>query len=195
MDGMATDGRPHRFTVADFYRISEAGVFASNPRVELIRGEIIDMAAIGTPHSAMVNRLNRLLVLAIGARGIVSVQNPLRLDASSEPQPDVAVLKPRADEYETGHPAGEDALLVIEVADTSLAYDQTVKAPLYAGGGIAEYWIVNLRDRTVEIHRQPVDGRYAQVRTVGTGDVLDAVLLPGLALSAAEVLRRSDGWP
>ena len=191
MDGGTAHGRPHRFTVADLYRMTEAGVFGRTPRVELIRGEIIDMAPIGTPHFVMVNRLNRMLVQAVGARGIVSVQNPLRLDDRSEPEPDIVVFKPQTDEYESGHPLPGDTLLVIEVADTSLAYDRGVKAPLYAESGIADYWIVNLQDRTVEVHRDPAGGRYAEMRTVRPGGSLDVLLLPGLALPAAEVLRQA----
>ena len=195
MDGGMTHGKPHRFTVADLYRMTEAGLFGDNPRVELIRGEIIDMPAIGTPHFVMVNRLTRMLVQAVGVRGIVSVQNPLRLDDSSEPEPDIVVFKPRDDEYESGHPLPGDALLVIEVADTSLAYDRTVKAPLYAESGIADYWIVNLQNRTVEIHCSPADGCYGDVRTARPGGTLDMLLLPGVALSAADVLRQgAGGW-
>lgn len=193
MDGMTAGIKPHRFTVADYCRMTEAGLFGVHPRVELIRGEIIDMPAIGTPHLVMVNRLNRLLVLTVGARGIVSVQNSLRLDDSSEPEPDIALLKPRADEYEAEHPGGSDALLVIEVADTSLTYDRTVKAPLYAEGGVAEYWIINLADRAIEVHRQPTDGRYAQAWTARAGDMLDILLLPGVTLSPSDLFRpRAD---
>lgn len=193
MDGMVAGGKPHLLAVADYYRMTEAGLFQEHPRVELIQGQIMDMVAIRPPHSGMVNRLGRLLVPLVGTRGLVSVQNPVRLDGGSEPQPDVAVLKPRADDYEAGAPGPDDVLLLIEVADTSLAFDRGVKAPLYAGHGIAEYWIVNLRDRTVEVHRQPADGRYADVRGVGPGGVLDILMLPGAALSATGLLRREPG--
>ena len=195
MDIGVSESKPHRFTVAEYYRMTEAGLFAENSRVELIRGEIIDMAAIGTPHFVTVNRLTRLLVLAVGDRGIVSVQNPLRLDDSSEPEPDIVVFKAQADEYESGPPTPDDALLVIEVADTSLAYDRFVKAPLYAESGIADYWIVNVQDRTVEVYRTPAGGRYADVRTARPGDMLTPLLLPGVALPVADVLRQSaGGW-
>jgi len=113
------------------------------------------------------------------------------LTGGSEPQPDVAVLKPRADDYETGAPGPGDVLLLIEVADTSLDFDRSVKAPLYAGSGIAEYWIVNLAERVVEVHREPTGGRYALVRPAGLGDILDLLMLPGLALAATDLLRAS----
>jgi len=155
MDGGTTGSRPHLFTVADYHRMTEAGLFHENPRVELIQGQIIDMAAIGSPHFGMVNRLTRLLVPLVRAHGLVSVQNPVRLDPGSEPQPDIAILKPRADDYETGVPGPDDVLLPIEVADTSLDFDRDVKVPLYAQSGIAEYWIVNLPERIVKVHREP----------------------------------------
>ncbi len=189
MDGGTTSSRPHLFTVADYYRMADAGLFHENPRVELIQGQIIDMAAIGSPHFGMVNRLTRLLVPLVGVRGLVSVQNPVRLDPRSEPQPDVAILKPRTDDYETGAPGPDDVLLLIEVADTSLDFDRNVKAPLYAQSGIVEYWIVNLPDRIVEVHREPAGAHYAQVRRVGPGETLDFVMLPGAALPSADLLH------
>jgi Uma2 family endonuclease len=177
-----TSGKPHLFTVWDYHRMTEAGVLTENSRVELIRGQIIDMAAIGAPHFRMVNRLTRLLVPLVGAHGIVSVQNPVRLDDGSEPQPDVTILHPRMDEDDAGTPGPADVLLLIEVADTSLDFDRNVKAPLYAQSGIVEYWIVNLPDRIVEVHREPAGAGYAQPRRAGPGETLDTLMLPGAAL-------------
>ena len=194
MDGGTTGSKPHLFTVADYYRMAEAGLFHDTPRVELIQGQIIDMSPIGSPHFGMVNRLNRLLVPLVGARGLVSVQNPVRLDHGSEPQPDVAILKPRADDYETGAPAPDDVLLLIEVADSSLDFDRNIKAPLYAQSGIAEYWIVNLPDRIVEVHREPAGARYAQVRRAGLSETLDILMLPGVALPAMDLLHGNADW-
>ena len=191
MDGRTTGIRPHLFTVADYYRMADAGLFHETPRVELIQGQIIDMSPIGFPHFGMVNRLTRLLVPLVGARGLVSVQNPVRLDSGSEPQPDIAILKPRTDDYETGTPGPDDVLLLIEVADTSLDFDRNVKAPLYAQSGIAEYWIVNLPDRLIEVHREPSGTRYAQFRRAGPGDALDISMLPGADLPATDLLYRS----
>lgn len=188
-----TGGQPHQFTVWDYHRMTEADLFHENPRVELIQGQIIDMAPIGSPHFGMVNRLTRLLVPLVSARGLVSVQNPVRLDPRSEPQPDVAILKPRADDYETGVPGPSDVLLLIEVADTSLDFDRNVKAPLYAQSGIAEYWIVNLPDRIVEVHREPAGARYVQVRRAGPGEPLDILMLPGAALPGADLLHGNAG--
>jgi len=191
MDGVVAGARPHRFTVAEYHRMAEAGILGEDSRVELIRGQIVDMAPIGAPHLGMVNRLNRLLAGVLAGRGILSVQNPVRLDDGSEPEPDVVVLRPRADDYQTATPCPPDVLLLIEVADTSLDDDRTIKVPLYAENGIAECWIVNLLDRVVEVHRQPCNGRYAEVRCIGPGAVLDMALLPGVALPVSDLFPAS----
>ncbi len=191
MDGGATATRPHQFTVADYHRMAAAGILDEDSRVELIRGQIVDMAPIGAPHLNMVNRLTRLLPAILGDLGVLSVQNPVRLDDGSEPQPDVAVLKPRPEEYETATPRAADVLLVIEVAETSLDDDRAVKAPLYAGSGIPEYWIVNIVDRVVEVYRQPENGRYLQTRRVGADGMLDVLMVQGNALPATDLLRRA----
>jgi Uma2 family endonuclease len=121
-----------RFTVDEYYRMAEAGILRPDERVELIEGEIIEMAAIGSRHAAFVKRLNRMLVRGVGARGVVSVQDPVRLSELSEPEPDLAVLEYRADCYAAAHPTPADTLLIVEVADTTLGWDRGRKAPLYA---------------------------------------------------------------
>ncbi len=185
----ATSGKPHLFTVWDYHRMTEAGVLTEDSRVELIRGQITDMSPIGAPHSRTVNRLTRLLVPLIGAQGIVSVQNPVRLDEGSEPQPDVTILHPRMDEDDAGTPGPADVLLLIEVADSSLGFDRATKLPLYAEAGISDYWIVNLQERAIEVHRNPQGDRYARIRRVGLGESLDILLLPGLTLPTVDVMR------
>ena len=187
MDAMVAGARPHRFTVEEYHRMAEAGILGEDSRVELIRGQILDMAPIGAPHLGMVNLLTHLLHGVLAGRGILSVQNPVRLDDGSEPEPDVVVLRPRADYYQTATPCPPDVLLLIEVADTSLDDDRAIKMPLYAENGIAECWIVNLLDRVVEVHRQPRNGHYAEVRRVRPGDVIDIALLPGVALSVGDL--------
>jgi Uma2 family endonuclease len=147
------------------------------------------MAPIGAPHFGMVNRLTGLLPAILAGRGILSIQNPVRLDDGSEPEPDVVVLKPRDDYYETAAPRPEDVLLLIEVADTSLRDDRDVKVPLYAESGIQECWLVNLVDRVVEVYRQPENGRYVESRRIGPDGVLDIMMLPGAVLPAIDVLR------
>ena len=188
MDGGTAAELPHRFTVTDFYKMAEAGIFHEDSRVELIRGQIIDMAPIGGPHGGTVNQFNYLLIMGVARRGVVSVQNPVRLDDFSEPQPDFAVLQPRADYYKSGTPKAEDVLLIIEVADSSLNFDRRVKTALYAENGIPEYWIVNLTDRVVEVYRGPKNGSYSGVRRVGPGGVADIEALPGVSFDAADLL-------
>ena len=115
------------------------------------------------------------------------MRNPIRLDDGSEPEPDVVVLPPRADDYATATPCPPDVLLLVEVADTSLDDDRAIKLPLYAENGIAECWIVNLIERVVEVCRQPLNGRFAEIRRVGPGEVLDVALLPGVALPVVDL--------
>jgi Uma2 family endonuclease len=175
---------PHRFTVAEYDRMIDQGILKEDARVELIRGEIVAKMPIGDAHIACVDRLNRLLVLAVGDQATESIQNPIRL-ADSEPEPDV-VLK-RQGFY--GKPGPADVLLVIEVADASLEDDREVKRPLYAENGIAEYWIVNLIDRCLEVNRRPrTDGTYADVRTLRTGDRIEVAAIPHIRVDVTAVL-------
>ena len=178
----------HKLTVDDYYRMADAGILTSDDRVELIDGEIIDMPPIGQDHAGTVNRLAEALFQAFAGRAIVSTQNPIRLDDLSEPQPDFAVLRRRADFYTTGErPGSDDVLLLIEVADSSLRFDRTVKLPLYARAGIPEVWIVDLRRRVVDVHRAPGDGRYDDIVTKQMGDTLSPALAPEVRLTLDQV--------
>lgn len=126
----------HRLSVDDYHRMAEAGILEEDDRVELIDGDLIDMVPIEQDHIASVNGLTHALILACGDRAIVSVHNPAQLDRFSEPQPDVTLFRPRADNYRTGSPpVPPDILLLVEVADSSLRYDRAVKLPLYSAGG------------------------------------------------------------
>ena len=137
--------RRHRISVEHYYRMAEAGLFAPDERVELIDGEIVDMPPMGTRHAAQLSRLVDLLSAAIGERGMVRMQLPLRLDDASEPQPDIAVVLPRSDYYEQRHPGGPDTLLGVEISDTTLEFDRDVKAPLYLEHGVPECWVLDIR--------------------------------------------------
>jgi Uma2 family endonuclease len=177
----------HRFSVDDYDEMIEHGILTENDRVELIRGEIVKKMPLGDSHVACVNRLTRIFVRSVGESAIVSIQNPIRLPAS-EPEPDLAVLRPRTDFYATRKPGPEDTLLVIEVADTTLEYDREDKRSIYAEAGISEYWIVNLIDRCLEIYRHPqTDGHYAEVNSLRSGQSVDVLALPGVSISVAEV--------
>ena len=177
----------HRLTVADYYRMGEAGIFAPEARVELIEGEIIDMAPIGTRHGSAVKRLNALFVAAVGSRAVVSVQDPLRLSELSEPEPDLMLLKPRADFYADAHPTAADVLLLVEVADTSARYDREIKLPLYARHGVREVWIVDLEARLLRICRLPAGEAYAEVTTSATPARTPIAALPDVEIDLTAI--------
>ena len=157
----------HLISVDAFHRMGETGILGPADRVELIEGEIIDMSPIGVLHAAIVARLASYFSQRLGNAGVVWCQNPLRLDDLSEPEPDIAILRPRADFYTTAHPGPADVLLVIEVADTSLAYDLGTKVPLYARHGIPEVWVIDAATRRTRVFCQPVGGREAGRPTDG----------------------------
>ena len=173
-------------TVDDYHRMAEAGILTDDDRVELIEGELVAMAPIGSEHIAASNVLNRMLVVAVGERGVVSVGNPVRLNRLSEPQPDFAVLRPR-DDYKTMLPRPEDTMLAVEVSNTSLAYDRNIKLALYARSGIPEVWIVNLAAEAVEVYRAPAEDGYTVVIRAGRSDGLTIAALPGVSLPVSAI--------
>ncbi|MEH1968050.1 Uma2 family endonuclease [Nostoc sp.] len=144
-----------RFTIAEYHRLAELGFFEENDRVELIKGEIIQMAAKGTPHSVCETRLERELYKLVGDRATLRGQQPITLSYNSEPEPDRVIAKNRHDDYLANHPSPSDILLLIEIADSSLKYDQEEKLPIYAEAGISDYWIFNLVDNYLECHSEP----------------------------------------
>ena len=179
-DGLVMAMR-HRLGVDAYFRMGEAGVFAAGERVELIGGDIIDMAPIGQEHEGVVNGVSQALMVASLGRAIVSTQNSVRLDMWTAPQPDVAVLRYRADFYMTGERAGVgDVLLLVEVADSSLAYDRGVKVPLYARAGVGEVWVVDVRQGVVEVYRGPEEGGYRGVSVVRRGDEVALAMDEGI---------------
>jgi Uma2 family endonuclease len=176
---------PHRHPVSaqEFLRMGEAGVFAPDARLELIEGEIVESAPIASPHSGMVNLLNRLFTRLDGDRALVSVQNPLVIADRSVAQPDLALLKPRADNYSRSHPNAGDVLLVLEVSDATLRFDLEVKVPLYARSGIAEAWVIDLPDRALRVFRDPgADGYRTRIAAKGE-ESITVLLLPDVAVS------------
>ena len=176
------------FNVDDYYRMAEAGVIARDDRVELIEGEVMTMSPIGKRHAGCVKRLNRLLNHTVAQIPIVSVQDPITIDQFSEPQPDIALLKPRQDFYSSSHPTPADVLLVIEVADTSVEYDRGVKLPLYARAGIPEAWLVILPKEIIEVHSHPKNGKYQKVQRLKRGKTLESSSVAGLSLSVDDIL-------
>ncbi|MCX7630669.1 MAG: Uma2 family endonuclease [Geminicoccaceae bacterium] len=183
---------PHRFSVDDYYNMAEAGILGEDDRVELLDGEIVDMSPIGSEHAGSVNLALAGLVTRLPPRRyLVSVQNPLRLDRFDEPQPDLAVLRWREDGYARGHPGPADVLLLIEVMQSGRDYDRRVKLPLYARFGIPEVWLVDLSADRLEVHRDPAPEGYRTVAALARGQKLQALLVPELALDAADLLPPS----
>ena len=179
---MATQVIRRRFTVNEYNLMAQAGILHEDDRVELLEGEIVEMAAIGSRHAACVNRLNRILSEGLGGRAIVSVQNPVRLGEHSEPQPDLALLRPSPDFYSNSHPGPADVMLLVEVADTSEGYDRDVKMPLYAQYGISEVWLVELSSRSIEIYRDPVPEGYRDIQLAMPGRSIAPQAFPDLEL-------------
>ena len=153
----------HRITTDEYYRMAEVGIFKADDRVELIEGEIFDMSPIGIDHAYVVKRLNSIFMQSVGMKAIVSVQDPIHLNARSEPQPDIALLHSRDDFYSQAHPRPEDIILLVEVSDTTLRYDTEVKLPLYARHDIPEVWIVDLEHQRLEVFRRPDEGVYLEM--------------------------------
>jgi Uma2 family endonuclease len=174
--------RPHRLTVADFYRMAEVGILAPDARFELIDGAIIDMAPPGSLHAAVVTLLTHAFVEAVRNRALVRVQNPARLSEYSEPQPDLALLRPRDDAYRTSHPRADDALLVVEVAASSLRFDRETKLPLYARHGVAEFWLVDLDAQRLIRYRAPQQGTYTVTDEPDLRVPIGVSALPGVAV-------------
>jgi Uma2 family endonuclease len=178
-----------RFTVEEYHRLGEAGILAEDERVELIAGVLLVREPIGARHAGTLNRLTRFWTSRLGERAVVQVQNPLELpEQDSEPEPDVTLLRPRADFYAAAHPLADDVLLLIEVADTSLLLDRRVKMPLYARAGVREAWLVDLTADLVEVYREPSGDRYRDIRVVGRGQVVVPGAFPDLAVQLADVL-------
>lgn len=180
----------HRFSVKDYYRMADAGLFPPGKRVELLEGEIKNMMPVGPFHSGVVNRLNRYFQSISNGRWLVTAQNPVRLSNYSEPQPDVVIVSPSADDYTLRHPRPEDVLLLVEVADTSLEYDEGEKLAAYGHAGIEEYWVVNLRDQCVQMHREPHYTGYARTTVLRAGEFASPATFPDVKVDIASLLHR-----
>jgi Uma2 family endonuclease len=176
-----------KFTVDQYHKMADVGILTEDDRVELIKGEIIEMSPIGLRHAAIVNRLTNLLPKKLGDRVIVSIQNPVQLNNNSEPQPDVTLLKPRADFYETKVPTPEDILLIVEVADTTLNYDRDVKIPLYAENGILEVWLIDTNHQSLTLYRQPTKAGYQSIQNLDITHKLSPLAFPDVTINVNEM--------
>lgn len=179
----------HRpITVKEYHRMAQAGILQEDEHIELIQGEIIKMSPIGLKHRACVNRLNTILTDLINKNAIVQVQSSIILPDRSEPEPDIVILKLRADFYEHSEPGPNDILILMEVADSSLEYDREVKLPLYASAGIREFWLINLIDKLIEVHTQPVQNRYGLIRIFGYDEAIQSEVYPEWKIAVNDVI-------
>jgi Uma2 family endonuclease len=176
--------------VEEYYRMAETGVLRPEARVELLDGRIIDMSPIGSFHGGLVNRLIRIFGKMSNGRWQASAQNPLRIDDHSEPEPDFMLLKPSADDYTSRHPKPDEVFLLVEVADASLDYDRDEKIPAYGHAGVAEVWIVNLRDQSLEIYREPHFTGYGSKTVLRAGDQVSPQAFPDAVVDVGELLKR-----
>ena len=188
----AVPSEPIRLTAERYFGLLEAGVLSEEDRVELLEGVVVAMTPSNPPHAAGVARATEALFLAVGRRAHIRPQLSLVLGRYSVPEPDLAVVPGRAADYDAAHP--RTALLIVEVADTSLKQDRITKAAIYAAAGIPEYWIVNLRDSVVEVMREPdpAQARWRDLRSVGPDAQLELVALPGASVAVADLLPARD---
>jgi Uma2 family endonuclease len=177
-----------RFTVDEYHRMIEAGILNEDDRVELIRGEIVQMAPIGSDHASCVARLTHLMLGRLHGRVVLWPQNPLVILPDSEPEPDIILLAWRDDFYRHALPGPADVALLVEVAATSLRYDRRLKGPLYAEAGVRDYWIVDLAGDAVEVHRDPATAGFQRVERVVRDSTLAPLAFPDVTLAAADIL-------
>jgi len=178
----------HRFTVDEYHRMAEAGIFHEDDRVELIDGQVVEMTPIGPAHASCVKRLLSLFAPLAGGAATLSVQDPVILGEHQEPQPDIALLRYRSDGYRDRHPHAADVLLVVEVADRSLPHDRDTKVPLCAAAAIPEAWLVDLGGDRILVHRDPGPDGYRDVATAMRGQTLAPSAIPDMQLDVGEVL-------
>jgi len=169
--------------------MAQIGILGESDRVELLAGELVEMSPIGSRHAACVKRLNRLFSQHLSQRALVSVQDPIYLSERSEPQPNLVLLKPRADFYAQAHPQPRDVLLIVEVADTSGDYDRQVKIPLYAEAGIIEIWLLDLIKEFVEVYRQPVAREYREIQQLQQQQFLSPLVFSDIRMTVSELLE------
>ncbi|HTX25204.1 MAG TPA: Uma2 family endonuclease [Steroidobacteraceae bacterium] len=176
-----------RITTDRYQQMVAAGILTPNDRVELIEGEILAMAPIGTRHAQVTGRLLKRFVPGVGEAGIVRAANPVDLGSFSEPEPDLMILKPQLEEYGAAHPQAADVLLLIEVADSSLAFDQGPKRDLYARYSVREYWVIDVNADRIVSYRQPAQGAFQAVREFRRGETISPEAFPSLQVVLAEL--------
>jgi len=182
-----TRGR-YAFTVRDYHQLVGAGHFTRADRIELINGELTLMPPIGPEHSFHTTRITNTLPSELPAGVLLRMNEPITLPAHSEPQPDAAVVKARADGYRKAHPGPKDVLLIIEVADSSVEFDRQIKAKLYARAGIPEYWVLNVKEATLHVLTGPSAKGYKSIEVLDAGDTVRSRSVSGLKLAVKQLL-------
>lgn len=180
-----------RLTADDFDQMCSAGILTADDRVELIDGQLIEMPPMGPAHAGIVNRLAEMLFSRVGDAAELRVQSSVRLSNHTQPEPDLAVVKPDSRHYLMRHPRPADILLAIEVADSSLDFDREQKVPRYAAAGVAEVWLVDVGKKQVTIYRSPSSGGYGHSRTVAWEEEIVALAVEGLRVTFEEFLPRA----
>jgi Uma2 family endonuclease len=181
--------QPRRFSVHEYERMLEAGILQDGERVELLDGVVTVMAAMGVPHEGCVEYLTRLFTIALRDHAVTRVGLSVRLDERSEPEPDVALVRPPAQQYRQRKPEPADVFLVVEVGDSSAEHDREVKAPLYAQAGIREVWLVDVRAQEVRVCSDPGPAGYASVVVRRGSDTLSPQAFPECTVSVDDVLK------
>lgn len=177
-----------KFRTDEVYQMMKIGILPEESGWELIDGEIIHRMSIGSKHASVVRRLEKFLERNFGDFMMISSQNPIHIDEHNEPEPDIALLKPRDDFYAERHPEPQDVLLVAEVSDSTLEYDRETKKALYAEAGIKEFWLINLKQNTIETYTDPANGEYYQMRIFGRGEILQSKHIEKMSLEVNGIL-------
>ena len=178
----------HKFSIADYHVMASAGVLGEDDRVELLEGAVVEMAPIGSRHAAAVGRLDDFLGTAVRGRASVRVQQPIELDDASEPEPDLVLARLRADYYAASHPLPADVLLLIEVGDSSAGIDRGYKLLLYARASVGEVWLVDLKEDTIAVHRDPAGGEYRTVLEARRGGTVSPLAFPDVVLAVDDLI-------
>lgn len=183
-----TTSRPRlQFTRARYDAMVASGILTKDDHVELLNGEVYQKMPKGPKHTARIKALIARLTALLGSRALIGCQDPVALNEFSEPEPDVSVLKPRDDFYESGHPEPKDVLFLVEVSDSTLDYDRDLKVPLYAACDIPEVWLVDVNARTLSVYQQPSGNQYAQVQVYHPGDAVPLHAFPGESISVSDL--------
>ncbi|MBL9130139.1 MAG: Uma2 family endonuclease [Verrucomicrobiaceae bacterium] len=178
----------YAFTVADYHQLIASGHFNRTDRIELINGELTLMPPIGPEHSFHTTRITNTVPLKLPGGVLLRMNEPISMRNHSEPQPDAAIVRARADGYRTSHPEPKDVLLIIEVADNSVDFDLKVKARLYSKAGIAEYWVVDVKEHRVSVHTVPTARGYKTMQVFEDGDVIKSTSVKGFTIKVKELM-------